>query len=766
MLSCFLNFKTGRILKKSNCNPVLRQLTHVVLPFFLAGSLIGCKPEENFNGHRTADNNQHSEVQVTVGQATLDAIERIKSGDFQTAKDILDVKEEVPGVDDVHLLLQWHDQLTSHRLAQRQEAYEEQLAELRELEAELSEVDVPDANSIDTAMMAVLLARDYAPDDDQAAALLDYPFVQRLVELATGRAEDYRQAGEWMKAYAHGYYWLSNLFEEDPHYEEIAERLTELATIELALRESGCGESAQERHEGIQPEMLLRALSALEVNYVNSLDYPFMAEKALLRCELLGEVLLRSPEELAWHADPEAAESWQAGIAAIQTEIASADDDADKQMRGDHFVRIFDEILALNAVSVKLPQEVIVAHFSEAALAALDPYTSLVWPWQVQDFEKSMTQQFTGIGVEITNRGGVLKITSLLPDTPAYRSGLDAEDEILAVNGESTAEMTITCAVSKITGPRGTEVTLTMRRPVNNETWDVTIKRDRIVVQPLRGWRRTRDGQWEHIVDPVNRIGYVRMTSFTESSEPDLRKILRDLERDGLNGLILDLRFNSGGYLSSASDVVNLFIREGVIVKSNPRHGLATYEIARRSGTHPDYPLVILINGGSASASEIVAGALQDPLHRRAVLVGERTFGKGSVQVVTPVTGGGSQLKYTVAYYHLPSDQQVKSRYLMKRAGRTDWGIAPDVEIEMSGNEVRKMLDMQRQNDVLFRADHSEDGEEPMRHSLEDTLRADPQLATALMVAQAKLIARGHEVNLDLFEDKAGEPIVATDEDF
>jgi carboxyl-terminal processing protease len=156
--------------------------------------------------------------------------------------------------------------------------------------------------------------------------------------------------------------------------------------------------------------------------------------------------------------------------------------------------------------------------------------------------------------------------------------------------------------------------------------------------------------------------------------------------------------------------------------------------------------LVILINEGSASASEIVAGALQDPRHNRATLVGERSYGKGSVQVVTPYTGGGSQLKYTVAYYHLPSDQQVKNRYQMEKLGRKDWGIAPDVEVVTNTAELREMLQMQRDNDVLVQADHDESSAPTKRSSLAQTLDSDPQLAIGLLVLQAKLVHGGREL--------------------
>ena len=744
-------------------------------------SLVGCYPDDEGYTERSssrAPGASAAEPQAVAASVTA-AVERLRSGDFAGAQAILDAESTAAGADSLRLLLDRHERLEAYRVEERQKAYDEQVAELRKIEAVAAGQEVFDVNTVDDAMVAVIRAREYAAEADKAA-LLEDPFVRRVIETMRSQGEADMKAGKWLDAYAHCYYWLSALYEDDKTYKETVERLTELASIELSLKGSGCGDSAVERHEGIKPEMLLRALNALETNYVNGIDYAAMIDKALTRCVLLGEALHKGGTktsgdgevqvgdellstgtgDLVWKADAEAVQGWTAGIGAIRTELQSA---AATSQRVEHLVRVFDEVLTLNAVTLKLPQEVVVAHFSEASLGSLDPYTTLVWPWSVQDFEKSMTQQFSGIGVEISKRTGSLKILSLLPDTPAYKTGLDADDEILAVNGESTAAMTIFCAVSKITGPKGTKVTLTMRRPSTGHTWDATIVRDRIVVQPLRGWRRTEEGAWDYMIDPANRVGYVRLTAFTETSGPDMHKTLLELEKKGMTSLILDLRFNSGGYLSSAAEVVDLFVREGVIVKSSPRHGLATYEIARRSGTHPEYPLVILINGASASASEIVAGALQDPQHQRAILVGERSYGKGSVQVVTPFTGGGSQLKYTVAYYHLPSDQQVKNRYQMEREGRKDWGIAPDVEVKMYSNEMRAMLDMQRDNDVLFRAGHAQDGEAPLRHSLEMTLQTDPQLAVALAIAQSELLAAGKTVTLAPLEIL--EPAVTRNDD-
>ncbi|MHC4287315.1 MAG: S41 family peptidase, partial [Planctomycetota bacterium] len=647
-------------------------------------------------------------------------------------------------------LIDRYFQIEQQRDQKRLAAYQEQLDGLEEIKERIADTetpDIPDVNDIDETMLAVIRAREYAAED-QKAALLEDPFVQDVLAQMKVNADADEQQGKWLDAYAHCYYWLAAIFEEDETYQDKVDELIELSAIELGLKDSTCGEGAVERYEGIEVEMFLRALQLLGGNYVHEIDYLQMITESLERCALLGKVLENTQESLAWSASKEQVSEWNIGLETFQPEDNELSQSAEK-VGPESLVNVLEGVLALNAITLKLPEEVVIAQFTEASLASLDPFTSLVWPWNVKDFEKSMTQQFTGIGVEISKSTGILKVVSLLPDTPAYKSGLDADDEIVAVNGEPTKEMSIFCAVSKITGPKGTKVSLTIRRPSTGETIEMEIRRDKIVVQPLRGWTRDASGDWNDLIDIENRIGYIRLTAFTENSGPDLDESLRRLEKNGLKGLILDLRFNSGGFLQASADVVDLFVKEGLIVTSKPRHGLETYEIAHRSGTHPDYPVVILINGSSASASEIVAGALQDPKYQRATLVGSRSYGKGSVQVVTPFTGGGSQLKYTIAYYHLPSNQRVENRYQIQKEGRDDWGIAPDVEVKMRNNEIKEMIDIQRQNDVLARTDHEVNGGEMKRHAIMETLQADPQLSIGLLVLQSKLTAQGVELNLD-----------------
>lgn len=694
----------------------------------------------------------HTPAAITVETAATvpalqEAVDKICMGQFEQAEQILADAEDSTAARQLKALLNQHQQLQQLRRQDKQAACQEQIDELEKIKEETAGKEVLDVNDIAETMLAVVRIRELGTDDQKEAILSD-AFVQKTIRQMQAESDEYEQEGKWLDAYAHNYYWLSAIHEEEQSYKDKTEELTELASIELSFKDSSCGETAAERYEGIGVAMYFRALQLLENNYVSLIDCSEMAQKGVKRCLLIGTVLQRTQEELAWTAEAEEITQWMTGLEALQAQLA-LDAQNGKEVGVEELAELMQDILALGTETIKLPQEVLIAQFTEASFAALDPFTNLIWPWNVKDFEKSMTQQFSGIGVEISKVTGVLKIASLLPDTPAYRSGLDADDEIIAVNGEETDKMTLYCAISKITGPKGTDVLLTIRRPSTGKVWDLTITRDRIVVDPLRGWTRTPEGQWDYMVDPDNGIGYIRLTSFTENTGPDLDSVLKKLEKRGLEGLILDLRFNSGGYLQAAADVVDAFVREGVIVKSNPRQGFATYEIAHRSGTHPDYPLVVLINGSSASASEIVAGALQDSKYQRATLVGKRSYGKGSVQQVTAYTGDGSQMKYTVAYYHLPSDQRVKNRYQIEKLGRKDWGIAPDVEVEMYSNEMKNMFDIQRDNDILFQDDHEDNGDQATRHSLEDAIAADPQLATSLMVVRSKMLLQGTPLLLE-----------------
>jgi carboxyl-terminal processing protease len=678
--------------------------------------------------------------------AFSDVKDAIIKGDFENAAKLI---EAYPDKSDRNLakfkkIVDAYSDIEQSRKEKKKKAYDEKFAELDEIiKKEMPE----EPNKIDEAFLAVLQV-DLLADEKQKASLRKNPFVKALVVKTLEKGKELEANGDWVDAYAHSYYWLNAFYEKTKEYKKHSEKLTEKAVIEMSLKDNTCETSAQ-RHEGIKKQQFFRALKALDFSYVNKVSYGEMAVKGVERCRILGDVLVNTNEDLPYQIDENKAKLWDNALKILKVDTsASKADFTESKLKN-----LLEQIIALNEATVNIPVEVVIAQFTEAAFESLDPFTTIVWPWSVRDFQKNMTQNFEGIGVQISKVRGVLTVSTLLPDTPAYNSGLDAEDSILAVDGEPTKDMTLNCAVSNITGPKGTDVTLTVRHKdaPEGETEEITITRGRIDVQTVRGWQRTEKGTWRHMVDPENRIGYLKVTGFTGSTAKNMEKILKDLEAQSIQGLIFDLRDNPGGYLTTAAALVDMFVSKGLIVKSQPRWGIPTYETAHKKGTHPNYPLVVLINGRSASASEIVSGALQDEKYKRATIVGKRSYGKGSVQTITPYSGEGSQLKYTMAYYHLPSDQRVKNRYIMEKEGRTDWGIAPDVEVELANSELRKLIEVQMINEKLVKADHKEAVE---RSTLQETLETDAQLNIGLLVLKAKIIAAGGEVKFTKPEPK------------
>ncbi|MGE5293798.1 MAG: S41 family peptidase [Solirubrobacterales bacterium] len=694
----------------------------------------------------------------------------IYRGQFAEAEKLTQQAEKTgkPETQQLAGIIGQYDQIDVRRKAAREDAFSKELEQLNRLKSsgvldrpdkiagsdwdggvsENSAVKGPnEPNDLPDVLAVIARAEEFA-NSQQKKDLFADPFVEKSLQTAVDRSDAMESNGKWLDAYTNYFYWLQTIDPNNKGYSEHAEDLLDRASIAVSFQDSPC-ESSKERYEGVEKKMLAKSIDALDLHYVKAIDYPEMARKAVKRCDLLAEVItsvfahggdpnnVKSLEP----PSPEKLTAWSTGLAGIKEEIEKSGKDFNK----DSLLAVLDKVLALNAETVKLPEQALVAHFSEAALAVLDPYTVMVWPRQVQDFEKLMTNEFTGIGIEISKPKGLLTVASLLPDTPAYRSGLDAGDVIESVDGIPTKDMSLICAVKKITGPKGTKVNLTVRRHGAEGAEQMTLTRDRIIVPTIRGWQRTADGQWRYMIDEAEKIGYVRITSFSSETAADLETTLDTLESQGLRALILDLRFNTGGLLDSAVEICDKFINEGLIVRTQPKANMIpSYEYAHRRGTHPNYPLVLLINSGSASASEIVAGALSDEKHERAILVGTRTHGKGSVQGITHYPGGGAQLKYTMAYYHLPSGQRVKSRDEVEKEGRKDWGVGPDVEVTLNSKELRDMLDVQRANDVLLQARQDDKDRAPVKkRTAEETLQADSQLAVGLLVAKTKLIEAG-----------------------
>src|SRR5947207_4523597 len=294
-------------------------------------------------------------------------------------------------------------------------------------------------------------------------------------------------------------------------------------------------------------------------------------------------------------------------------------------------------------------------------LAALDPHSAYLTPDLYRELQVDTKGSFGGLGIEITNRNGVLTVVSPIEDTPAYRAGVKSGDQIMKINGEFTKDMTLVDAVKKMRGPKDTKVTLTLKRENTPEVFDVTMTREIIKIQSVK-WKKLEPG-----------YGYVRLTQFQERTDDDLERALKALDKEtaGLQGLVLDLRNDPGGLLTQAVRVADLFLESGLIVYTDGRlENQKQKYFAHKPGTWSDFPMVVLVNGGTASASEIVAGALQD--HKRSLILGTQTFGKGSVQTILPLDDN-SALRLTTARYYTPSGRSIQAT-----------GIVPDLVMDQT----------------------------------------------------------------------------------
>ncbi len=342
----------------------------------------------------------------------------------------------------------------------------------------------------------------------------------------------------------------------------------------------------------------------------------------------------------------------------------------------------------------------------EGMLSELDPYTNYFSKEEFTAFDRSTHGQFSGIGAEMAQDPvtGQFSILSPLEDSPALKAGIYAGDLILKVNNESLDGLTIKDLMSKVSGPPGSTLTMLVVHEGEKTPVQVTVKRAVVTVQSVKGCKHDEQGGWDFLIDPERRIAYVRITTFMENTAEELDKGLLPLLNSpkGLRGIILDLRFNPGGLLSAAIEVSNRFIDDGVIVSTrgrNPQNDFVAR--AKKEGVYPNVPVVVLINEYSASASEIVSGCLKD--HGRALLIGTRSFGKGSVQNIITLDGGQHSLKMTTAYYYLPNGSNI-----MRKKGATTWGVDPDPQflIPLTIEENRQLL-RSRMNAEIIHIHHS-----------------------------------------------------------
>ncbi|MFC7048255.1 S41 family peptidase [Emcibacter nanhaiensis] len=354
----------------------------------------------------------------------------------------------------------------------------------------------------------------------------------------------------------------------------------------------------------------------------------------------------------------------------------SANSDTYKQLNlfGDVFERIRSQYVK------EVKDEELIEAAINGMLASLDPHSSYLNPKNFEDMQVQTRGEYGGLGLEVTQESGVVKVVSPIDDTPAERAGIKAGDYITHLDGEQVMGLTLNEAVEKMRGEVGEPIVLTVVRKGEKAPLEISITRDVIKIKSVR--YRVED-----------EIGYVRITSFTENTEENLKEALSAIKEelgDNMQGVVLDLRNNPGGLLDQAIAVSDAFLDRGEVVSTRTRNDRSVQRYnARKGDLIGGKSLVVLINGGSASASEIVAGALQD--HQRGVVVGTQSFGKGSVQTVIPLGANGA-MRLTTAYYFTPSGTSIQGD-----------GITPDVVVEQLRLEDAEAINTRRRSEASLR---------------------------------------------------------------
>ena len=389
----------------------------------------------------------------------------------------------------------------------------------------------------------------------------------------------------------------------------------------------------------------------------------------------------------------------------------------EEKLNPDVFYQDFEEFISIiKEIQNKYVDEVglraLLMNAYNGMLAGLDPHSQFIDSKSLEELRIETEGEFDGIGIEVVLKNGFLRVLTPIVDSPAFRAGVYIGDVIIKIDGKSTKNISIREAIEMLRGKNHTEVTITVIHEGESESVDITMERAKIHLNSIRGTR---------IVDEESKIGYIAITSFQDNTIGDLDAAVKELEEQEMEALILDLRFNPGGLLNIAVDMVDKFIKKGLIVSTKGRHKSQHHEYkAHKSKTYKNFPLIIIVNNGSASASEIVAGAVKD--HKRGLLLGTKTYGKGSVQSLIPIKNKNSALKLTTAKYYTPSGTMIDGV-----------GIEPDIKVDLTKKEVRGL---HRHLARVNAADIRTNGKaEPLETNGDDKeIFVDKQLARAIDV--------------------------------
>jgi carboxyl-terminal processing protease len=509
--------------------------------------------------------------------------------------------------------------------------------------------------------------------------------------------------------------------------------------------------------EGLNEQMLNEALSAIAQQHLDNVGWKPLVTGGLTMVKLLATTPALK-ENFPSLADPKATAAFAEAVQAQRDAVA---DLKPAEVDSRTYAKVMTALRKANEATVKLPNEVLVREFGNGAVATMthdyeDPYTEIIWPDRIRRFSQAIKGNFVGVGVLIQhNDNREIVIKNPLDGSPAKRAGIKRQDKIVGVNGVPTADWALDRAVDTITGPAGSMVTLTIAREGEASTIDVPLQRQKIKMYSVQGWRKTGYNErseplWDWYIDPEEGIGYLNLTSFNEDTYTDFLRALNEMNAQRpLNGLVLDLRGNPGGLMQSAVRIANTFMKSGRIVSVENRFGdeLSSTNANPTHAALANLPTVVLINEGSASASEIVSGALE--ANDAAVVLGERSFGKGSVQEVHPIGTRGSNseanVKFTVQHYLLPPKPgQAKGRLVHKKPGAEDWGVVPDYLVRLTPVQAKEIDNIRLSaNDGV-----PDELEDPSLPTTEPTDGSAP-VKTAVKRDPSELIEKGVDPQLE-----------------
>lgn len=608
----------------------------------------------------------------------IEGVTLLESGKFDSASKILSEVAETTTDQRVRLVNKWlaaFEEFRSQRAGRIKEDYDKYVGWIKE---------EMEAGNWRQAAWYTGMAFNEAIDQD---AFRKEPWLLKLVEGCITAAEGFEKEAKWLRA-AGIHARLSEVFPYNKEHRDALERCQAHIRLDLTYTPDSDWKSTV---TDIVPDMARDSFRMIDSKYLKKTAFKEAVIAGLRQVlRLANEPKM---EKVFKGLTNEAAT--EEFVSRVEAKLQQAEDAENLKLR--NLIEVFDRVLEINEETRLFPENVLVYEFVQGALQPLDRFSDVIWPADLQEFNKHTQGQFSGVGIQIRKGPGEpIKVVSPLEDSPAYRAGVQPNDTIVKINGELATKFTINQAVRKITGPPGTRVTLTFKRPGLDKEFDLELERQEITIFTIKGYERDDDGRWKYMIDPAEKIAYVRMTNFTEGTTEELKQVIGGLREQGMRGLIFDLRGNPGGPLKTAVEVSDMFLDgEKLIVSTRDREGKDWSQSSSGDAHFTDFPMIVLANRFSASASEIVTGALQ--VHQRALVVGERTFGKGSVQQVLRLNNASTAfLKLTTQHWYLPD-----GRCLHRDDDSLTWGVDPDVELKLVPKEMIKSNELRLKTDIL-----------------------------------------------------------------